>query len=88
MSLSTSSIFAFIVISFLVSTSSAQLKSGKPGKIRPGKSGKPGKIRPGIVPDERKGTFTTLSKNEEIPQIEITSIKGKSIRVLLDNLFL
>ena len=85
MSLSTSSIFAFIVISFLVSTSSAQLKSGKPGKIRPGKSGKPGKIRPGIVPDERKGT---VSKNEDKPQTEITSIEGKSIRILLDNLFL
>ena len=84
MSLSTSSILGFIVINFLVSTSSAQLISGKPGKIRPGFR-KPGKIRPGIVPDERKGT---VSKNEDKPQTEITSIEGKSIRILLDNLFL
>ena len=71
MLLRTSSKLGFIVINFLVSTTLAQLISGKPGKIRPG-----------IVPDERKGT---LAKNEEKPQIGITSIKGKSIRVLLDN---
>jgi len=75
MSLHTSSKLGFILINFLFCTSLAQLISGKPGKIRPGFR-KPGKIRPGIVPDERKGT---VSKNEDKPQTEITSIEGSYI---------
>ena len=74
MSLRTSSKLGFIVINFLVSTSSAQLLSGKPGKIRPG-----------IVPTERRGPE---NETKEKSQIEITSINGKSIYILPNNLIL
>jgi len=72
MSFHTSFKLGFILISFLVSTSLAQLIGEKPGPIRPGVIGeKPGPIRPGIVPTERR-KYTDEVKEKS--QVEFTSI--------------